>query len=95
MRAYAKNGQIHPDSVQGRLLTTLKELVANGDPFTVEDLTVWAWRRHPQVFGLKGYARDYPSSQTVKVACYGARGLIRKGYIVRRTDGLYQLPLRR
>ena len=50
-------------------------------PFTVEALVVAAWVAYPHVFGLRGWAGQYPSDNTVKTYLYGRRGLIGRGFL--------------
>ena len=53
-------------------------------PFTIEELVVAAWRAYPHVFGLRGWAGQYPSDNTVKTYLYGRRGLISRGFLRKR-----------
>ena len=71
--------------------------VARGlrEPFTLVELTLAAWKKYPELFGLRGHERAYPSDHRVSGCLFGAsgprrRGLMRKegrGYVVVRQAG--------
>lgn len=48
--------------------------------FTLEDLTVWAWRGEQATWGLRGYESDYPDSDKIKKEL-SSRGRGTKGIV--------------
>ena len=73
----------------GHWLTLLRVARTVPQPFTLNDVSVAAWRAHPEVFGMKGY--PYPDNHKVHYILYGSRGLIAKGILHRVREGLFRL----
>lgn len=69
------------------LLAAAKKL---DSPFTVQDLTVVAWKMFPRTFGLKGHVAEHPDHNRVVAALCGGKGLVARGLIRRRSDGLLE-----
>ena len=64
------------------LIATYEEWPNKGDVFTEADITVVAWRKFPETFGLKGYADQYPDSKHVLSNIMGqTKGLRGKRWI--------------
>lgn len=62
--------------------------------FTYEQLVVAAWNAHPKVFGLRGYENQFPSTNKVSAALYGARGLTGRGLIEPEGDRFFRCTRR-
>ncbi len=58
--------------------------------FTLQELTVRCWERDPLVFCMKGYPA-YPSETPVRNVLFGAKGMIRCGYLEEIRPGVYKL----
>ncbi len=71
----------------GHWLTLLRAARAIPQPFTLNDVSVAAWRACPEFFGMKGY--PYPDNHKVHYILYGSRGLIARGIIRRVHEGLF------
>ena len=52
-----------------------------GHVFTEADITVVAWKRFPETFGLRGYANEYPDSKHILANIMGQKGLRAKRWI--------------
>ncbi len=74
----------------GHWLTLLRAARALPQPFTLNDVSVAAWRACPEFFGMRGY--PYPDNHKVHYILYGDRGLIAKGLIERVRQGLFSVP---
>jgi hypothetical protein len=74
----------------GHWLTLLRAGRTLPQPFTLNDVSVAAWRACPEFFGMKGY--PYPDNHKVHYILYGERGLIAKGLIRRVQQGLFTIP---
>jgi hypothetical protein len=74
----------------GHWLTLLRVARTVPQPFTLNDLSVAAWRAHPELFGMKGY--PFPDNHRIHYILYGTRGLIAKGIVRRVREGLFRLP---
>jgi hypothetical protein len=74
----------------GHWLTLLRVARTVPQPFTLNDLSVAAWRTHPELFGMKGY--PFPDNHRIHYILYGTRGLIAKGIVRRVREGLFRLP---
>jgi hypothetical protein len=74
----------------GHWLTLLRAARALPQPFTLNDVSVAAWRACPEFFGMRGY--PYPDNHKVHYILYGDRGLIAKGLIERVRQGLFRVP---
>lgn len=74
----------------GHWLTLLRVARTVPQPFTLNDVSVAAWRSCPEFFSMKGYA--YPDNHKVHSILYGHRGLIAKGLIRRISEGLFRVP---
>lgn len=85
------NGAVRPvraANAWGSLLRTAAGLTG---PFTLSGLVVAAWRADPARFGLRQYEREYPDANAVRVALFGAKGLIRRGYLRRVSENVYDV----
>lgn len=60
-----------------------------GRAFTANDLVVECWRRHPHEFSLAGYP-EYPDSNAVLSCCYGKRGLVGQGWLLKVGPKVFQ-----
>jgi hypothetical protein len=60
-------------------------------PFSAEALTVAAWRKYPQTFGLKGFEDQHPDSNKVLASLMGEKGLARRGWLHKAGQKLYSL----
>ncbi len=60
-------------------------------PFTAEALTVAAWRKYPQTFGLKGFEDQHPDSNKILASIMGEKGLARRGWLHKAGQKLYTL----
>src|SRR5437763_1554971 len=65
----------------GHWLTLLRVARSIAQPFTLNDVSVAAWRACPDFFGMRGY--PFPDNHKVHFILYGKRGLIAKGMIQR------------
>ncbi|MBY0525414.1 MAG: hypothetical protein K2R98_18550 [Gemmataceae bacterium] len=74
----------------GHWLILLRIARTIAQPFTLNDISVAAWRACPEFFGMKGYA--YPDNHKVHSILYGDRGLIAKGLLQRVQQGLFRVP---
>ncbi len=74
----------------GHWLTLLRVARTIPQPFTLNDVSVAAWRHCPEFFCMKGHA--YPDNHKVHSILYGHRGLIAKGLIRRVSEGLFRVP---
>jgi hypothetical protein len=73
------------------LLAAHKLEDAGHSPFTIEALTVQAWKANKVTFGLKGFADEYPNSNVIYAALMGERGLAKRGWLVKVGPKLYNL----
>lgn len=64
-----------------RVATTLRE------PFTAQELTIAAWRAHPETYCLRGF-REHPCSRTVTARLCGLRD---RGWVLNRTQGEWRV----
>ena len=60
-------------------------------PFTAEALTVACWKANPRTFGLKGFVELYPDANKVLSCIMGGRGLVTRGWVVKKGPKLYVL----
>ena len=67
---------------------------AGRSPFTPQDLAVVAHGLYPQVFGMAGYAEQYPDLHRVIASLSGTSGMVAKGLLDRPEKGRYCLSLR-
>jgi hypothetical protein len=74
----------------GHWLILLRVARTIPQPFTLNDISVAAWRVCPEFFSMRGY--PYPDNHKVHAILYGKRGLIAKGIIHRVRQGLFQVP---
>lgn len=56
-------------------------------PFSAQELTVAAWRAHPETYCLRGF-REYPCSRTVTARLCGLRD---RGWVENRTQGAWRV----
>jgi hypothetical protein len=74
------------------LLLAAHDLAAAGTvPFSSSQLTVAAWKRCPESFGMPGFKALYPDKQRVAADLSKGGSLIRYGYLSRHPDGGYRL----
>ncbi len=59
--------------------------------FTVEQLAISAWLKHPQSFGLRGYTKHYLDNNKVISMLSGKRGLVQRGYLRRLPNRMLQV----
>lgn len=57
----------------------------------VNELVVAAWRRYPEIFGLRGYEHTYPDSGRVLAKLAGPEGVCGTGHCVRVEGGRIRL----
>ena len=62
-----------------------------GQIFTEADITVVAWKKFPETFGLRGYANEYPDSKHILSNIMGQKGLRGKRWISQLGDTRYTL----
>lgn len=60
-------------------------------PFGLSALVVAAWKLSPKLLGLPGCEEHFPSDRRVYATLAGKRGLVRRGFIDARLDGLYEV----
>lgn len=60
-------------------------------PFTAEQLIVKTWQTDHDLFGLQGYAKDYPDSNRILTNIMGRKGLAGRGWIERVGQKRYTL----
>lgn len=63
-----------------------------GGPFSAEQLAVAAWKAHPAVFSMHGYA--HPDLHRVVWLLSGRRGLVHKGRLRKLGGGFYEVTER-
>ena len=63
------------------LVALFTERPQKGHVFTEADITVLAWKRFPETFGLRGYADQYPDSKHILSNIMGQKGLRGKRWI--------------
>lgn len=56
------------------ILLAAADATSPGQTIPLETLVVLAWHRHPMIFGLPGYKKDYPDSRKVTAYLYKASG---------------------
>lgn len=79
-------------TVPEKLLLAAENLHNLGNiAFTVHSLTVAAWQRFPDAFGLAGFAGKYPDHNKVVSALCGKKGLVHRGWFVRKAANTYAL----
>jgi hypothetical protein len=74
----------------GHWLTLLRVARTIAQPFTLNDVSVAAWRACPEFFAMKGY--PFPDNHKVHSILYGDRGLIARGLLHRVSQGLFRVP---
>jgi hypothetical protein len=75
-----------------KILLAASQLEEQGQsPFTAEALTVAAWRKYPQTFGLKGFEEQHPDSNKVLASIMGEKGLAKRGWLHKAGSKLYTL----
>lgn len=67
-----------------RIARTLRQ------PFTLDDLSVAAWKAHPKAYGMAGYS--YPDKQKVHDLVYGTEGMIARAMLREPRAGLLCVP---
>jgi hypothetical protein len=60
-------------------------------PFSAEELVVKAWENDKGLFGLQGYADQYPDSNRILSNIMGNKGLKGRGWIEKVGEKLYKL----
>ena len=79
-------------TVPEKILLAALQLEEDGQsPFSAEALTVAAWQKYSQTFGLKGFADQHPDSNKVLTSIMGEKGLVRKGWLAKMGQKLYSL----
>lgn len=78
-------------AVQKLLVAALELEQAGHKPFTAEALTVAAWKKWPQAFGIKGFREHYPCTNSTFTCLMGKRGLPARGWLVKVGQKLYTL----
>jgi hypothetical protein len=84
-------------SVTDKLLIAAYEIDGCGKKiFSAEDLVICAWRRFPDVFGLRGYRDDsgrlsYPDSNRVFAEIMGSKPIRKRGFLKKVGTKMYQL----
>ena len=73
------------------LVALFEEWPDKGHIFTEADITVAAWKRFPETFGLRGYANEYPDSKHILSNIMGQKGLRGKRWISQLGDTRYTL----
>ncbi|HZT83690.1 MAG TPA: hypothetical protein VFA26_25900 [Gemmataceae bacterium] len=89
-RDEARQRVYHRLRASGHWLTLLRVARTLPQPFTLNDVSVAAWKACPEFFGMRGY--PYPDNHKVHFILYGRRGLIAKGRILRVRQGLFRVP---
>jgi hypothetical protein len=75
-----------------KILLAARDLEARGfKPFTIEALTVAAWKSCPKSFGLKGYESLHPNSNVIYASIMGEGRLVRRGWLEKKGPKLYEL----
>lgn len=78
---------IRPEGVKGIVMRAAR---AMSGPFTVEDLTVAAWKLDREKLGLSGYRDLYPDHNRVASTVWGKKGLVGKG-LLELSNGLLKI----
>lgn len=73
------------------LLAASKVEQAGYVPFTIEVLTIQAWKDNNETFGLRGFEADYPDTNRLYACIMGERGLAKRGWLVKVGQKLYNL----
>lgn len=79
------------DSIPAMLCRAASEAFA-GKPFGTADLTVAAWKKYPERFGLRGYEATAPDHNRVVSALSGAKGMAAKGLLAKEGQGYRLTP---
>ena len=69
-------------------------LVANEIPkesFSSEELILACWKKYPRTFGLKGYEKQYPDSNSVSSSIMGKKGLYTTGLFKKISPKIYSI----
>jgi len=75
-----------------KILLAAHALEENGrSPFSAEELVVKAWENDRSLFGLQGYADQYPDSNRILSNIMGNKGLKGRGWIEKVGEKLYKL----
>lgn len=75
-----------------KLLVAALELKRDGhEPVTAEALTIAAWKRWPQAFGMRGFREHYPCTNQTFTNLMGERGLPARGWLIKVGQKLYKL----
>jgi len=75
-----------------KILLAAHELEENErSPFSAEELVVKAWENDRSLFGLQGYADQYPDSNRILTNIMGNKGLKGKGWVEKVGEKLYKL----
>jgi hypothetical protein len=61
------------------ILQAAVDMDEKGKFFTVEDLVVGCWLKHPETFSMHDY--PYPNAPAVTSKVYGATGLVHQGHL--------------
>lgn len=83
--------------IADKLLIAALEIENSGKTqFSAEDLVVFAWKKFPEAFGLKGYADDegkplYPDSNRVYAEIMGSKPIRKQGLLKKVGSKLYRL----
>jgi len=75
-----------------KILLAAHNLEENGrSPFSAEELVVKAWEDDKSLFGLQGYADQYPDSNRILTNIMGDKGLKGRGWVEKVGEKLYKL----
>ena len=73
------------------LVALFEEWPDKGEIFSEADITLVAWKKFPETFGLRGHADQYPDSKHVLSNIMGQKGLRGKRWISQLGDTRYTL----
>jgi len=73
------------------LLAAFEKWSEKGHIFTEAEITIAAWEKYPETFGLRGYAKLHPDSRRVLSNIMGEKGLRGKRWITPLGDTRYSL----
>jgi hypothetical protein len=87
---FVVNGKPVGEPEQGCGQMTVLRAMAVGDrALGISAIVLAAWRADPSAFGLAGCEEHWPCSTRVRNALFGRRGLLKRGYVVKATEGAY------
>lgn len=66
------------------------DAIPDGMDLTVEDITVLAWKKYPDTFGLHRFEENFPDSNKIKATLMGKAGLVGRNLIQRVGPNIYR-----